>query len=98
MKSFKDRANNLHVIEAEFAHILPADCVEITKAEFDSILALKNALTPNQQIFQSIVKLETTITPRRLREAVTTQAGKEWLATLDAQISALRAGLVAGQP
>lgn len=98
MKTYKDGKNDLHVIEAGFEHLLPADCVEITQAELEAILAAKNALTPNQKTLQSIATIEATITPRRLREALVSQAGKDWIAAQDAAIAALRAQLVAGQP
>lgn len=97
MKTYKDSKNNLHCIEAEFAHLLPADCVEITQAEFDSILEAKNTPTHNQSILQQIAVIEATITQRRLREAVTTTAGAAWIAAQDAAIAALRAQLIAGQ-
>lgn len=95
MKTYKDSQNNLHMIEAEFAHLLPEDCVEITQAEFDAIHAQKTALTPNQKIMQQIAAIEAEQEkPRRVREAVLTQAGRDWFAAQDAAIAALRAGLV----
>lgn len=98
MKTYKDNQNNLHSIEAEFAHMLPVDCVEITQAEFDAILAVKNALTPNQTILQQIAVIEAEQSkPRRTREAVLTQAGRDWFAAQDAAIAALRSQLIAGQ-
>lgn len=45
---------------------------------------------PNVDLDAAIVSLEVTMTQRRLREAVLTEAGKAWLVDLDAQIAALR--------
>ena len=46
---------------------------------------------PNAAIDAQIAALEATMTPRRVREATVTDAGKAWLVGLDAQIAALRA-------
>lgn len=46
---------------------------------------------PNAAIDAQILALEATVTQRRLREAALTEAGRAWLADLDAQIAALRA-------
>lgn len=39
---------------------------------------------------QQILMLEATVTPRRMREAVLTDAGKAWLENVDASIADLR--------
>lgn len=49
---------------------------------------------PNAAIYAEILALENTVTQRRLREAALTDAGKAWLADVDAQIEALRKELV----
>lgn len=46
---------------------------------------------PNAAIDAQIRALEAPVTNRRLREATLTEAGKAWLADVDAQIAALRA-------
>lgn len=46
---------------------------------------------PNAAIDAQIIALEATATPRRIREAALTEAGRAWLADLDAQIAVLRA-------
>lgn len=46
---------------------------------------------PNAAVQAQILALEASVTQRRLREAALTEAGKAWLAYLDAQIAALRA-------
>lgn len=46
---------------------------------------------PNAGLDAQILALEATVTQRRLREAALTEAGRAWLADLDAQIAALRA-------
>jgi hypothetical protein len=40
-----------------------------------------------------IAILEASVTPRRMREALLTEAGAEWLATVDSEITTLRAEL-----
>ena len=47
MKTYKAPDNSLHVIEPEFAYLLPAGCVEITDAEADAIRAA-NVPQPTQ--------------------------------------------------
>ena len=49
------------------------------------------APAPNAAIDAQILALEALQTPRRIREAALTEAGRAWLADLDAQIAALRA-------
>lgn len=41
---------------------------------------------------QKIRQLEGSITSRRMRDATLTEAGRQWLATVDAEIATLRAG------
>lgn len=48
------------------------------------------APAPNVAIDAQIAALEASVTQRRLREAALTEAGKAWLADVDAQIAALR--------
>lgn len=48
----------------------------------------------NAPTLAAITALEATVTPRRVREAVTSPAGYAWLANVDAEIAALRGGLV----
>jgi hypothetical protein len=44
MPHYKDTNNQLHFLDsAEFAYLLPADCVEITDAEAESIQAARAA-------------------------------------------------------
>lgn len=45
---------------------------------------------PNAAIDAQILALEATVTQRRLREAALTDAGRAWMADVDAQIAALR--------
>lgn len=86
MPNFKDTNNKVHVIDsAEFAYLLPADCVPITDAEAGVIIAQQiTPITLEQQISQ----LEATVTPRRLREAVL-GIDRGWLVVINAQIEAL---------
>lgn len=48
----------------------------------------------NAPTLAAITALEATVTPRRVREAVTSPAGYAWLANVDAEIAALRVCLV----
>ena len=48
----------------------------------------------HEAILSAITALESSVTPRRIREAVTTDAGKTWMASIDAQIADLRKTLV----
>ena len=53
-----------------------------------------SAATHNAPILAQIADLEASVTDRRLREAMLTDAGRAWLADVDAQIAALRGTLV----
>ena len=46
-----------------------------------------------QAVFDQIRSLELTVTQRRMREAVTTEIGKTWMADIEATIAALRSQL-----
>ena len=48
----------------------------------------------HEAILSAITALESTVTPRRIREAVTTTEGKTWMVAVDSQIAALRGSLV----
>lgn len=48
----------------------------------------------NAPKLSTIASLEASVTPRRIREAVTTDAGKTWMQSIDAQIADLRGKLV----
>lgn len=54
MKTYKAPDNSLHAIEPEFAHMLPAGCVEITEAEADEIRALNQPQLPQKTKEQRI--------------------------------------------
>ena len=64
---------------------------EWTQEQVDMAMFAQN---PNAAIDAQILALEATVTQRRLREAALTEAGKAWLADVDAQIAALRAQMV----
>ena len=71
-------------------HIIPKDFKVATDAEVSAIM---NPVVPQPSVQSKIAALEVTITARRLRESLLTEAGKQWLAAVDAQIEALRASL-----
>lgn len=54
----------------------------------------EHVISANAGIDAQIRGLEATVTQRRLREAALTEAGRAWLADVDAQIAALRAQMV----
>jgi uncharacterized protein involved in exopolysaccharide biosynthesis len=66
--------------------------VELTEEEVAEFKATQASLENRNAIIDAQIRtLEGTVTNRRLREAALTEAGKAWLADLDAQIAALRA-------
>ena len=68
--------------------------VDMTQAEVEQAAvdaAQAEMLAVNAALDAQILALEATVTQRRLREAALTEAGKAWLAGVDAQIAALRA-------
>lgn len=76
MKTYKAPDNSLHVIEPEFAYMLPAGCVEITEAEADAIRAAN----------QSAVVVPKSVSMRQARIALF-NAGL--LSNVDAAIASL---------
>ena len=67
----------------------PEEVAEIEQRKIDGATVAVNA-----PVLSAITALESTVTPRRIREAVTTDAGKTWMASIDAQIADLRKTLV----
>jgi len=65
VKNYKDPDNTLHVIDPEFAYLLPTGCVQITEQEAE---AIRDANKPIQPVPQSV-------TMRQARLALL-QAGK----------------------
>lgn len=94
MPYFKDSNNTLHFLSKQdlksgWIKYLPSGVEEITDAEAE---ALTSAVQPTEPTaLQQILEIELTITPRRLREAVLSTAGKNWLKDANARIDALRA-------
>jgi hypothetical protein len=91
MPHYKDAENKVHWLddEADALRFLPAGAVKISDEEADSIRAAINP-APNP-ILVEILRLEATITPRRLREAVIGDDG--WLAGVNTEILKLRGEL-----
>lgn len=52
-----------------------------------------DAQEPTREALRQIVELEASVTPRRMREALLTQAGADWLAAVEDQIALERAKL-----
>lgn len=94
MPYFKDSDNRLHYLSDEDVSLggidlLPTSCVQITDDEADQLLPRPSA---NDLIKEQIAELEKQHTDRRIREAVL-GLDNGWLASLNAQIAALRARL-----
>jgi hypothetical protein len=89
MKHFISTAGQLHAYEEDGSqdHLIPADSVPATDEQVNA--SQNPALTPEQVRNAAISKIESQITPRRLREAVLGTDGG-WLANAEAQIAALR--------
>ena len=68
------------------------DCTPDEVAEIEQRKA--SPAVVNAPILSAITALESTVTPRRILEAVTTDAGKTWMASVDKQIADLRTKLV----
>ncbi|HYD63327.1 MAG TPA: hypothetical protein VEC35_23425 [Noviherbaspirillum sp.] len=62
-------------------------------AEYEQRQAQAAIDAARNAILAQIVALEGTVTQRRMREALLTEAGAAWLANVDGQIAALRAQL-----
>ena len=78
--------------DAEAKEQRERDCTPDEVAEIEQRKASPQSV--NAPILSTITALESTVTPRRIREAVTTDAGKTWLVAVDSQIAALRGSLV----
>jgi hypothetical protein len=77
--------------DAETKTQLVRNCTPEEIAEIEARKA--SPQSGNAPILAQIAKLEGTVTPRRVREAITSEAGALWLAGVDTQIAALRAQL-----
>ena len=75
MSNYKDIQNKLHVIDPQFAHILPAGSIQISDAEAEAIRAANTPQEPIQNI----------VTMRQARQALL-QAGM--LAAVNAAVAA----------
>ena len=85
--TYIDENGKLHVIDENFAHLLPARCVVATQAQ----IASANAPIP-PSLQEQIVLLEATCNARRIREAALGIDGG-WLKILNDQITTLRSEL-----
>ena len=66
--NYKAPDNSLHVIEPEFAHMLPAGCVPITPEEAEALRPVPPA--PTAQDLLNKLDADNTLTQRNLRETV----------------------------
>ena len=65
---YKAIDNSLHFIEPEFAHLLPAGCVQITAEEAEALRPVPPA--PTTQDLLAKLDADNTLTQRNLRETV----------------------------
>ena len=66
--NYKAPDNSLHVIEPEFAHLLPAGCVQITAEEAEALRPVPPA--PTAQDLLAKLDADNTLTQRNLRETI----------------------------
>ena len=66
--NYKAPDNSLHVIEPEFAHMLPAGCVQITAEEAEALRPVPPA--PTAQDLLAKLDADNTLTQRNLRETI----------------------------
>lgn len=92
MKYFTDGSGQVFAFEDDGSqdYLITDGMVPITIAERDEILNPHQ--DPVAAIINQINSLESTVTPRRIREAVL-GINNEWLADVDSQIAVLRAQL-----
>lgn len=65
---YKAIDNSLHFIEPEFAHLLPAGCVQITAEEAEALRSVQPA--PTTQYLLAKLDADNTLTQRNLRETI----------------------------
>ena len=65
---YKAPDNSLHFIEPEFAHLLPAGCVQITAEEAEALRPVPPA--PTAQDMLNKLDADNTLTQRNLRETI----------------------------
>ena len=65
---YKAIDNSLHFIEPEFAHLLPAGCVQITAEEAEALRPVPPA--PTAQDLLNKLDADNTLTQRNLRETI----------------------------
>ena len=66
--NYKAPDNSLHFIEPEFAHLLPAGCVQITAEEAEALRPVPPP--PTTQDLLNKLDADNTLTQRNLRETI----------------------------
>lgn len=85
-----DASTILRVDDGAYIPVIPGNAdYELFLVDGGELEECGSAL--NTTINAQILALEATVTQRRLREAALTEAGRTWLADVDAQIDLLRA-------
>lgn len=92
MPHFKDTQNNLHFLSEEdikfgAEKFLPQGSKKISETEVKKLQSIE---LPEVTVESQIAEVEATITPRRMREALISTAGKNWLKAANDKIDALR--------
>lgn len=98
MPYYIDEKSELHFLEENDSatHVLPGGCKALTDAEALALIAAKSPskdLLHNEGVLLEIDKLEKSITPRRVREALISM-DYSFMEGVEAQIKALRATLI----
>lgn len=89
----EDSVTTWHTFDgARFITPQPSDLHEWTGAAWE-IPEDKQVVAQKREALRRIAFLEASITERRKREAILTQAGKDWMSAVEVQISAERAKL-----
>src|SRR6267142_4771768 len=94
MRHFKNPANDqVHAYDADGSQ---DDLIKLAQdAGWPEVDLVVGAGPQTPPALSEIIELESMITPRQLREAILTEAGKKWLLQIDKQIAALRKQLPA---
>jgi predicted RNase H-like nuclease len=93
MPHFKDTENKLHFLSEEDIEFgaekfLPLGSKKIKDSEVKKLQATE--IIPDTSVQAQIAEIEASITPRRIREALISTAGKNWLKAANDKIDAIR--------
>jgi hypothetical protein len=90
---YKDTQNELHWVDSEeYEYMLPNGSVRITDEDAEILRQSKTVVDPNEQTKLQIAVLESSLTPRRIRESLLS-GDQSFIKSVDDQIAVLRAQL-----